>query len=288
MLVVHAGSYDDPYDLAGEVQFIEEAKNSSIVKLLNTGLEVATGVFIHVLRSGTEVDEDWTEAALECLEEPQVGMVSPLLLETADPTKIVAFGVKYAIGGKRKVVGAGKRLSPRITKNVHVAGPTLSAGFYRADALHAVGGFDPAMGDELADLDVALSLEALGCECKFCPECSVRFTDPSPSRRATFRSGRSAERLFWRHQPRQGGKLALAIHPFTVLAATLAEIPHLNALTQLFGRANASLELGSAKRYEKKLQEAVARFYGDNEEILPMTAQSKSPQCNSLPLRRAA
>ena len=39
VIVVHDGSYRDPYDLGDEVVYVQEEPNSSAVELLNAGLD---------------------------------------------------------------------------------------------------------------------------------------------------------------------------------------------------------------------------------------------------------
>lgn len=276
VLVIHAGPYEDPYDLSSEVHFIEQPKKSSVAQLLNAGLDEALGDYVHVLRSGTEVQEGWTTAALRYFDSPQVGLVSPLLIDGTDPNRILARGVKYGIGGSRKLHGAGGAVTGSGSKKIRVLGPTLAAGFYRTEMLEAVGGFDSSIGDELTDVDVALAMHALGCECMFAEESHVRFTNPNPTKTGTFSHGRQAERLFWRHRLRHGGFFGLAMHPFTVLSSAFSALPSPGALMQLLGRSIACLEFGTGRRYEEKLKHDMAEFQADALDTLPLPRKGQS------------
>ena len=55
VVVTHAGSYGDPYDLAGEVNFVELPPGSGLVECLNLALLACDSDFVHLLAPGVEV-----------------------------------------------------------------------------------------------------------------------------------------------------------------------------------------------------------------------------------------
>jgi hypothetical protein len=261
VLVPHAGPYPDPYDLADEVRFIEQPADATVVDLLNAGAAESAAEILHVLASGVEVVDGWTAAAVAHFDDPDVAAVSPLILHAADKKRIVAKGVNYGSGGRRRICGAKAILRERSTRRVRVAGPTLAAGFYRAETLDALGGFDRSVGDELTDVDLALAVQTLGQRCVFEPQCrllSPPITVPSGS----FSAGRQAERLFLRHAPQRGWLWSLLLHPFVVAAGAIGDLPHPGAVTQLLGRAVAYFELSRRRADRERLTEARERIAG--------------------------
>ena len=65
ILVVSSGDYDDPYALSDEVSFLATPPGTGLLTLINTGLRYAQGEIIHLLLCGAEVEEGWTESALQ-------------------------------------------------------------------------------------------------------------------------------------------------------------------------------------------------------------------------------
>lgn len=295
VLVPHAGPYHDPYDLADEVRFIEQPSDATVVDLLNAGVAESAAEILHVLASGVEVVEGWTDAAVAHFDDPDIATVAPLILELADKNRIVAKGVNYGSGGRRRICGAKKILRERSTRRVRVAGPTLAAGFYRAATLDALGGFDRAVGDDLADIDVALSIQALGQRCVFEPQCRL-YSPPSAAPSGSFSAGRRAERLFLRHAPQRGWLWSLLLHPFVVAAGSIGDLPHPGAATQLIGRAIAYFEFGRRRADRKRLaaaREHIAEAQVEDSPVVRRVDTSAALQRiamppNSEPKRRAA
>ena len=295
VLVPHAGPYHDPYDLADEVRFIEQPADATVVDLLNAGVAESAAEILHVLASGVEVVEGWTNAAVEHFDDPEVAAVSPLILDAADKNRIVTKGVNYGSGGRRRICGAKAVLRERSTRRVRVAGPTLAAGFYRTATLDALGGFERAVGDELADIDVALSFQAIGQRCVFEPQSRLH-SPPLAVPTGSFGAGRRAERLFLRHAPQRGWLWSLLLHPFVVAASAIGDLPHPGAATQLLGRATACFEFGRHRAYREQLTAARERIVEAQSEESPVVMrvdtsaalQRIAMQPSAAPKRRAA
>jgi hypothetical protein len=264
VLVVHAEPYDDPYALAGEVRFEHLTGTSNVARLINQGCQLARGEFVHVLGCGLEVEEGWTEAALQHFIDPEVAAVSPLVMQP-DGRRVVAAGVNYARAGWRKIAGVGLAENSRKLVRMRIAGPTLEAGFYRREVLELVGGFDEKLATEHADVDLALLLAR-------CEQCAV--VEPAsrvfagkviqPERPGgSFGRGRSAERLFWRHASPMGLVLSLLLHPLAVLADLVSQRPDMGQIMSLLGRALAALEFGSWVAYRRRAEQAVERVQSE-------------------------
>lgn len=278
IIVVHTAAYDDPYDLAEEVQFVRRPTESSLVQLINAGLDAASSPFVHVLACGLEASEGWSDAALAHFADDEVAAVVPAVM-SADGSRLVAAGVRFSAGGIRCVLRNQKLLmggSGHLRANI--AGPTLSAGFFRRDLLVAMGGLNRHAGDQLADVDLALTLADLELRAVFEPASQVVQVAESTEMASgsAFTRGRAAERLFWRNAARRGLPVALAMHPLAVLAD----------LPSVLGRLVALVEVGSTARHQMlmaKIGAQLAEMRSQEQTTLPLPARTSAP-----PRRKAA
>lgn len=256
VLVSHAGGYLDPYGLGDEVRFLAQPVESSLVALVNGGVERARGEVLHVLTPGHSVSEGWIDEPLAAFEDPQVGSVVPVIVSETNPDYVVNCGVGYSCGGARWVAGGGQSARTIATKTPAICGPSLAAGFYRTDALCSLEGLAVDLGETLADIDVALSLRAIGYRSVVSAACVIRSCLPPAREAASYRHGQQAERLFRRHAGQLGWFRSWVAHPLTVLLGALADVPHPGAVTQFAGRIQAWLEQQSHQRYRELLEEA--------------------------------
>lgn len=275
VLVSHAGPYDDPYGLGEEVRFLEQHPEASLVDLLNGGLDRARGDVLHVLLPGHLVEEGWTDEAVRAFESPEVASVAPVIVHERDPERAACCGVGYSRGGSRWLAGVGLPLRTLESKSLETLGPALSAGFYRTDAVCSLEGFSREVGDALADVDLALSLHAVGYRSLTCSKSVVRTQLPPQREPASFHQGRCAELLFRRHARQLGLVSSWLAHPLTVLLGALGEIPHPGAVTQLSGRLGAWFERDSLRRYQEQLTEARDEFDATVNETLSMTGRER-------------
>ncbi|HVU85949.1 MAG TPA: glycosyltransferase family 2 protein [Pirellulales bacterium] len=214
VVVVHDESYQDPYDLAGEVRFVATSRASEELARLNLGLAHCRGSVIHVLRSGAEVTDGWTQAALAHFADPTVAAVAPLVM-TPDGQQIASSGVAYHPGGKRIARGQAQSAQSVPGATETVLGPTLDAAFYRAGALNLLrDAFCLEVGSEMADVDLALRLSRAGYRAIFEP--ASRVVAPRPARTNPLVEAWLAERLYWRHAKHFGMARSLAAHAAVV------------------------------------------------------------------------
>jgi hypothetical protein len=279
VLVLHSEPYGDPYGLGHEVRFVR-VPHGSLVDLANRGIAEATGEILHFVGCGLEVVEGWTEPALAHFDDPEVAAVSPLVL-SSDTHNVIAGGVRFSLGGARRVVSDRRLLSAGTARlRASILGPTLAAAFYRRDVLAALDGFDRNLGDRLADVDIALAIQALG-RLHICEPASrlIQTADPwAAIANGGFVQGRTAERLFWRSAAQRGMAASLAMHPFTILADAICANPRASALTSLVGRLASTLEFGAVQRCQRRLSIASERLA----ELETLRATIK------MPARRAA
>lgn len=281
VVVVSAESYSDPYDLAGEVRFIEQPAASSIVDLINAGIEASAAGALHVLVCGAEVTEGWSDAPLRHLAEARIAAVAPLVLDHRQRPNIVAAGLKYLAGGQRCASLEGLPAESAGAMPAQVLGPSIVAGFYRRDALELLGeAFSPMLGDHLADVDLALRLRRAGFEAVLEPSSIVYRCQAIIDRPRPFNAARLAERLFWRNAPSLGWARSLAAHSMALAADFVHPL-------RLLGRGVALTELGQHAEHHRHLESLAAA--ADSLEAAGATCGRVRPaESRQHPLRRAA
>ncbi|MCU0719940.1 MAG: glycosyltransferase [Pirellula sp.] len=149
IVVVHNGSYFDPYQLGkDEVVMVEAPKHYSISQQLNLGFSAATAPLIQVLFPGTQVTPNWADDALELLETEDVACVGiPCSLQNAKRT---IYGMESAALPRRKVSD----------QPVDVV-PLLNGSIFRKRILQLVGWLYEDMPREGAELEIQLLLQAM-------------------------------------------------------------------------------------------------------------------------------
>lgn len=230
VLVALGIEYSNPYQLDDEVEFLPDA-GRSWVQCVNAGLARCRAGVVHVLGAGTQIEDQWTRHALGHFEADEIGLVAPLVLNAQDPTRVVLSGIRYGWGGSRVVA------SRMLEKQRDVA-PSSIAGYYRLDMVTRLGGFSTAVGDELADLDLALRAKAAGWRMACEPRSRV-YSPPLPPTVRGLRSGLYAERFFWRHARHHHRILALAGHGTRIAGEMAAGLWKPSNVLHCIGRLGA-------------------------------------------------
>ncbi len=152
IVVVHNGSYFDPYQLGkDEVVMIEAPKHYTISQQLNLGFSAATAPLIQILFPGTQVTMDWARDALELLESEDVACVgTPCLIK--DSQRVI-YGLDSAALPRRKVSD----------QPIDVV-PLLNGSVFRKRILQLVGWLYEGLPREGAELEIQLLLQAMELE----------------------------------------------------------------------------------------------------------------------------
>ena len=247
VIVVNDGSYGDPYELSGEVRFVDVAATASPVELINAGMLAARAPVVHLLQCGVEVKTGWTSAAVRHFDDPQVGSVAPELL-ISDATAIRGVGCRW--GGRRVLLTGAARRTER-----NLLGPTIWGGFYRRSAVDSVGGWDPRIGHQWADLDLALSLRQVGFSSVSEPDSRIRMPVAPASDESGFRFGCVSERLFWKHQV-ASWPIALLGHTLGVAVSLSTRLAQPNRLVaEVTGRCVGLLDFFAAVQHRRQLKQ---------------------------------
>ncbi|MFO0901729.1 MAG: glycosyltransferase family 2 protein [Pirellulales bacterium] len=286
VLVAHPESYDDPWSLSNEVQFLEAPEDTPLLEMLDACLPYVRGDVLHILQGGLEATEGWTDAAVAAFRDPRVATVSPLVVNREQPTEAVSVGLSYSRGGQRLNVGAG--LGLKAASSTSILGPALRAGFYRTELLLQLGGWEAAIGEQWADIDLALTLDAAGLTSR-CVGDSVVIGHPEEPLARGIAAGRAAERVFWRHAVHRGWISSVLAHPFTVAADALGALPSFAAATQLLGRTLALADGARYAEYRKDLRRWLEQLDAANAATAapaPPGDAPAPPQIHPEPARR--
>lgn len=262
IIAVFNDHYVDPYSLGDEIRLLPAKRGFGLVQCLTAGIEQARGRFVHVLASGAEVSPAWAEAALERFDDPAVGSVVPLVLDPQQRQRIVSAGVAYQRRGRRIVRGEGFLHGELRQLNGQPLGPSMSAGFFRLEALQSVGGWAANLGSSWADIDLALRLQRTGCTSRFAPNSVVYSTAPH-SRSSAVAEGLHAERTFCRHAAGVSRPLELGYHAGLWMAEALGGFVRPADWIRLAGRAAALLELPKHRRAHRTMERGLTTHSAD-------------------------
>ncbi len=171
VLVVLNVPYADPYNLQGEVQFLQAAANADLISCLNLGIAETKAPIVHLLASGFQVDDAWIERALPHFDDPRVAAVTPAIYDANDHNQLLVAGVGYRRGGRKSICRTFPQ--PGDESSLDSVGPLLQAAFYRRSALNAIGKLPTGLGENLADVDLALALRHARWQIELEPKCRV-------------------------------------------------------------------------------------------------------------------
>lgn len=199
VILVHDGTYQDPYAMAGEVTIVD-AQSRRLSAMLNCGIDAATREFVAVVRPGIHLPENWQSTVEPMFSANDVASVAPVLVSSSDETEIVAAGLKTNYGFQRLLEGDGAKVADRVLQRLRPVGPTHWAAFYRRSALGLVSNFDRTVDDQYIDLDLSLSMKTLGFRCQLAVDCIATADRPVlVTKEADRAHGLSAQRAIVRH-----------------------------------------------------------------------------------------
>jgi hypothetical protein len=234
IVVVRSRAYDDPYDLQGEVCFVE-ASGADPVASINLGIEAARAPIVHLVACGVEVLPGWSEAALPHFDDPRVAAVAPLVLEADCPQKLVAAGTAYDRGGAIRTLGQGTT-AESVGRPQTVLGPHAAAAFYRKSAVQSAGGLTADLDRLAALVHLGLLFRRAGLRTVLEPRSRLVVGRRVRTCGGAFRQALDCERLFWRWAREMGWLGSVALHGLVVTGEFCGALPYPTALARLAGR----------------------------------------------------
>ncbi len=70
IVVVLRERYADPYELAGEVRFLQTDSQADLARMIHAGVATADSDYVFVLLAGCEITAGWSDAALKHFANP--------------------------------------------------------------------------------------------------------------------------------------------------------------------------------------------------------------------------
>ncbi|MDX1963081.1 MAG: hypothetical protein SFX18_08000 [Pirellulales bacterium] len=272
ILAVFNRPYDDPYQLAGEVTFLQAPPRGNVLDCLNFALEQVQSPYLFIGTAGIQVTAGWADLPLAHFQDPRVATIAPQLVSQAQPQRLLASGWGYDprrgpvilntssgfanTGDDPTAIGKTPGMAPAS------AGPLLQAGFYRTMALELLGAkFCDKVGPAWASVDLGLMLAAVGYDHIHEPN-SVVLADAAQFDRDLaaasnpgYTRGYRAEQLYQRNCLFESWLDALARHPLDCLLEWAGQCWRPAAWLQLAGRMRASAQYQAGRLHREKLRD---------------------------------
>lgn len=155
VIVAHADDYTDPYGLDGDgVCLVNAGGGCEGSDLLNAAWEQSSGDVVQVLLPGSVVDSNWHRAVVAAFADRQLAGAAAAVTDGQSSIKPIGFA--GATLPRRMVLPTGD--------NSDHAYPLLCGGYLRRELLVATGGWLPAVPWPIAEVEMALLLQAIGGE----------------------------------------------------------------------------------------------------------------------------
>lgn len=258
IVVVLNQPYDDPYELDGEVRFVEAPLGAGPVDCVDWGIAESNAPIVQVMMAGVEATAGWAEIALPHFADPAVAAVSPVIVDRLDPGRILSAGLQYTRGGAIRRAGRGDRIGNRSCQD-GLLGPELVAAFYRKSALESVGLLEDRASATVVGADLALALRSAGFRCIAEPECVTTATLDALAPSSAWQEGMAAERLFWRWTSVTGWKRSLTAHAVQWAVECIQSPIRPSIAARLVGRICSGLRSGNDSRTMQSRQRLEAR-----------------------------
>ena len=174
VVVVDDGSSDDSVAWLRrewpQVRVVELAGNSGVTAAMNAALGAASTELVALFNNDMELDPACLAELVAALDRhPEAGSATPKMLNLADRTLLDGAGdlLTWRGGGTRR--GHGERDTGQYDEPQEVFAPCGGAAVFRASALAAVGGFDPAYFAYYEDIDWGFRAQLRGFACRYVP-----------------------------------------------------------------------------------------------------------------------
>lgn len=195
IIVVHSGTYANPYELDDEVIFVEEERRANTAQLLNAGVMAACSPTVCILLDGAEVTADWNNAAIDQLLPSNMAAVAASVRYFN--SKLPSCGIDTHLLRHIQSARSGRLETTR--ESDACAGPALACGLYRRKVLLAVGGWNVAVDESMVDVELAMTLKGIGLECRYEPDLNATMTCGSSTRKLSTSAMSQLSSLFVAH-----------------------------------------------------------------------------------------
>jgi hypothetical protein len=151
LIIVHAGDYDDPYELArDEAVVLETEQRASLAERLNLAVRTACSPVVQVVLPGTKLDVGWSDEGLRHFEDGSMHVVSLAVRDNAEDRTV--YGLDQDQLPHRRMA----------TVADSIAGPLLAGTMMRRRSLLKLGGWSEMICESLIDMELVLLMRTLG------------------------------------------------------------------------------------------------------------------------------
>lgn len=256
VILVHDGTFEDSYNIGEELTLVD-AGTKRLSSQFAAAFERSSGDVIAIVRPGVQLPEGWGGIVKDEFSDPAIASAVPIITGQAKPDQIVAAGVKTNYHYRRMLVGQGKTVAQRVFGRLNPLGPTSWAGFYRRSTLAMIGNLDSKLEDQYFDLDLALTLKAMGYASTSMPDC-VCLVERAATiiREAETAHGQSAQRSIARHA---GHESAFSRGCTSFVAELFSGVLSPGSFQQAMGRFGASRFRSVDAAFAERISEIVRR-----------------------------
>jgi len=256
VILVHDGTFEDNYNIGEELTLVD-AGTKRLSSQFTAAYKKSSGDVIALVRPGIQLPEGWGEVVKERFSNPSVASAAPIIAARSKTDQIVAAGVKTNYHYRRILVGQGSKIAQRVFGRLDPLGPTSWAGFYRRSTLAMIGDLDSKLEDQYFDLDLALTLNAMGYSSTSIPECVCLVERPAPIiREAEAAHGLSAQRSIARHASHES---AFSRGWVSFVAELFSGIVSPGLFQQAMGRFGASRFRRADGAFAERITEIIRR-----------------------------
>lgn len=280
ILLVLTVPYDDPYDLRGEVRFLQAPPRSDLLAALNFALGHVESPFVHLLSVGMAVTPHWADRALARFSDPMIAAVAPVIHDLADPSAILSGGWEYDRTNGPWQIGASELAekneseaavlplhtpsgsagaSPAQNQPRSIIGPQYQAAFYRTMALELLGGRLPtACGTTWSDVDLGLMLHYIGYDAVVETNSVVLGSSHAVMRTPAlgYTNGRHSESLYFRNSAHASWFDVLVRHPLQVVGELASSVTQPRKLLQTLGRVSVWTRWSQYRQHQASLEDS--------------------------------
>ncbi len=232
VIVVSDGSYRDPYHLSDEeVTFVSLAKEKSVTRCVNAGIEAAKSPIICVLFPGTKWENSDLSEIETAFENRSVAVTVPEIVGAERPDRVFSCGIICHPAG---TVRNHKYARP-VPKGACLV-PHRAGAFFRTSILRQRGGLHPALGLQMAYADFCLAAELANMATVISPTVRLSVAMMQKMFVSPFEQAKQSEQLYrlWRH--RGDSRLNANRHRKTVISEATRNFPSLRMLQLIAGR----------------------------------------------------
>lgn len=177
IIVVDNGSQDNSIEVIkrfnSQLKYIPLNRNTGFSGAVNVGIKESQGEFVVLLNNDTEVDNDWLENLLHCIEQDEnIFSVSSKMMKFNKRNIIDDAGDQYMLMGWAFQRGNGQKQKKR-NRDMECFSSSAGAAIYRKSVFEEIGYFDEKFFAYMEDVDIGYRARLYGYRNMYCSKAIV-------------------------------------------------------------------------------------------------------------------